>query len=170
MMNIVVASDTHGRADRLAEVLRRAGADVLLFLGDGLRDLAVVDEARVTVRAVRGNCDWFWGESAPEARLESFGKYRVFMTHGHRYGVKSGIEHAAAAAAENGADVLLYGHTHVPFEQTLPVGRELLGGRVLQKPLLVVCPGSLGEPQRGTPTFATLTVRENGVLAGFGEL
>ena len=170
MMNIVVASDTHGRADRLAEVLRRTGADVLLFLGDGLRDLAVVDEARVTVRAVRGNCDWFSGESAPEARLEIFGKYRVFMTHGHRYGVKGGIEHAVVAAAENGADVLLYGHTHEPLEKTLPAGTPLLGGKMLSKPLLVVCPGSLGEPQRGMPTFATLTVRENGVLAGFGEL
>lgn len=169
-MDILVISDTHGRADRVTEVLNRTRAGVLLFLGDGLRDLGVVDEGKITVRAVRGNCDWFTGDSAPEARLEVFGKYRMFLTHGHRYGVKSGIEHAIAAAAANDADVLLYGHTHVPLEKTVPTGTELLGGKALQKPLLVVCPGSLGQPQRGAPTFATLTVRENGVLAGFGEL
>lgn len=53
-------------------MLRRTGADVLLFLGDGLRDLSVVDE-RVTVRAVCGNCDLFMMADAPVLRLEIFG-------------------------------------------------------------------------------------------------
>ena len=143
-MDIVIASDTHGRVERLAEVLRRTRADVLLFLGDGLRDLAVVDEG-VTVRAVRGNCDWFSMADAPDLRLEIFGGVRILMMHGHRYGVKGGLDAALAVAVENGADVLLYGHTHVPFEKTFPVGMPLSSGCTLQKPLLVVCPGSLGE-------------------------
>jgi len=119
-MDILIISDTHGRAERLAEVLRRTGADVLLFLGDGLRDLGVVDEG-VTVRAVRGNCDWSAMADAPELRLEIFGGVRILMMHGHRYNVKGGIEGALAVAAENEADVLLYGHTHVPLEKTLSV-------------------------------------------------
>ena len=168
-MDIVIASDTHGKAERLAEVMRRTGAVVLLFLGDGLRDLHVVDES-VTVRAVRGNCDWSLTADAPELRLEIFGGVRILMMHGHRYGVKGDLAEALAVAAENEADVLLYGHTHVPFEKTFPVGTPLLRGGTLQKPLLAVCPGSLGEPLRGDATFATLTVRKNGILAGFGKL
>ncbi|MBO7341867.1 MAG: hypothetical protein J6U87_04205, partial [Clostridia bacterium] len=67
------------------------------------------------------------------------------------------------------ADVLLHGHTHVAFEKTYPVGARI-GSTVLTKPLLVLCPGSLGQPPDGHPTFATLTLAENGVLAGFGRL
>ncbi len=165
-MVLLVASDTHGRTARLAEAVKRAGARYLLFLGDGAREADTVTE--LPVIAVRGNCD-FGREDLPLTRVECFSKYRIFMTHGHTLGVKSSPEAAIGAAAREGADVLLYGHTHVPYEAMLPAGRPIMGG-VLQKPLLVVCPGSLGEPHDGIPTFATLTVRENGILAGFGKL
>lgn len=169
-MDILIVSDTHGKSDRLAEVVARVRPTVLLFLGDGLRDLAVVDENEVTVRAVRGNCDWFMASDLPLSRVEVFGSTRIFMTHGHALGVKGGLSRALVAAAAANADVLLYGHTHVPLEQTYPAGYLLDSGERLEKPLLVVCPGSLGEPRDRTPTFATLTIRENGILAGFGKL
>ena len=169
-MDILVVSDTHGKSARLTEVMAKTGADVLLFLGDGLRDLSVIDEAAVTLRAVRGNCDWFCATDLPLSRVEVFGGVRIFMTHGHALGVKGSISHAVAAAAAADADVLLYGHTHIPHEQTLGAGTVLENGEVLTKPLLVVCPGSLGDPARGKPSFATLTIRQNGILAGFGEI
>ena len=101
--------------------------------------------------------------------MEDFGATRFFLTHGHRYGVKYSTEALAAAAGAAGADVALYGHTHVPYTATLPAGATV-GGVVLAKPLLLLCPGSLGEPRGGAPSFATVTVRPNGILAGFGEL
>lgn len=166
-MDILIVSDTHGRRDRLSEVLRRNGAGVLLFLGDGLRDLEVVPE-EVTVRAVRGNCD-FTGRDVPEVRVENFGTCRIFMTHGHRFGVKGSLVSATLAAVEADADILLYGHTHVPFGRILPAGFEI-GGRILQKPLQVFCPGSLGEPRDGVPAFGTLTLRNGVPLFGRGQL
>ena len=36
----------------------------------------------------------------------------VPMTHGHLFGVKSGYERIAEYAADRGADVVLFGHTH----------------------------------------------------------
>ena len=164
-MDIVVISDTHGRTDRLSEIMRRTNCGILLFLGDGLRDLQVVRDD-VTVRAVRGNCD-FYGADIPETRLEVFGPYRVFMTHGHRYSVKLGLGAAIGAAARANADVLLYGHTHVPEVTHLHAGDQV-GGVVLQKPLTVLCPGSLGAPKDGRPTFATLTLRNEGILPSIG--
>ena len=83
--------------------------------------------------------------------------------------MKYSTEALAAAAGAAGADVALYGHTHVPYTATLPAGATA-GGVVLAKPLLLLCPGSLGEPRGGAPSFATVTVRPNGILAGFGEL
>ena len=166
-MEILVVSDTHGRASRLSEILERTNADTLLFLGDGLRDLSVVP-AGVAVYAVRGNCD-FMGFDTPDARLEIFDTCRVFMTHGHRYGVKSSLSAAIRAAAERSADVLLYGHTHVPLEKSLPAGYTV-DGVTLQKPLLVLCPGSLGDPRDGSPTFGRLMIGKSGILTGLGKL
>ncbi len=167
-MNILVASDTHGRADLLQTAVERARPDLILFLGDGLRDLAALGTDTPTC-AVRGNCDFFGLDDTPEQSTREIGRYRIFMTHGHRYGVKSSLESAIAAALAREADVLLYGHTHIPFEKTLPRGTAM-GGTVSEKPLLVLCPGSLGNPHDGRPSFATLEIREGGLLAGFGHL
>ena len=167
-LTLLVVSDTHGRADLLCEAARRAKPDLVLFLGDGLRDLSALPDD-VSVRAVRGNCDWYTAEDAPLVRVETVANVRLYLTHGHTQGVKSGLDTAVAAAAAANADVLLYGHTHVPRELTLPAGAAA-GGSVLQKPLLVLCPGSLGEPPDCHPSFATLTLAPGGVLAGFGTL
>ncbi len=167
-LTLLVTSDTHGRADLLELAFRRTRPDGVLFLGDGLRDLNILP-ADTTLRAVCGNCDWTAREDAPPVRVEQIAGYRIYMTHGHLQGVKLSLDAAIENAAAAGADVLLYGHTHVPFEKTYSVGTQI-GNAVLRKPLLVLCPGSLGQPPDGHPSFATLTLAEGGVLAGFGKL
>lgn len=167
-LTYLVASDTHGRADCLFEAFLRARPDGVLFLGDGLRDLSILP-CDIALRTVRGNCDWTTRTDAPPVRVEDIAGYRIYMTHGHLQGVKHSLDSAIADAAAAGADVLLYGHTHVPYEKTYSVG-ALIGKTVLEKDLLVLCPGSLGHPLDAHPTFATLTLAEGGVLAGFGQL
>jgi putative phosphoesterase len=130
-----------------------------------VRDLSALDDA-LPVRAVCGNCDFFGISDLPDRRVEEIGGYRFFLTHGHRYGVKYSLEAAMLAAADAGADVLLYGHTHIPYEKTLAAGSRI-GDITLAKPLLVLCPGSLGDADA---SFATLTVQRGGILAGFGKL
>ena len=152
-MDFLIVSDTHGRYERLAELLERTHADTVLFLGDGLRDLAVVPDD-FTLRAVRGNCDFFAPEDTPDERLEVFGATRILMMHGHRYHVKSGLGAALAAAADSEADVLLYGHTHRAEERYLS-----------EDGLLVVNPGSIGRPQSGDPSYAILDILPSGDVA-----
>ena len=166
-MDFLIISDTHGRADRVQELLQRSRADVLLFLGDGLRDLSLVPD-EITLRTVRGNCDFFGLSDVPDERLEVFGATRIFMTHGHRYHVKSGLGAALSAAIARDADVLLFGHTHRAEILQFSAGDELVG-TILQKPLTVLNPGSLGQPPDGKPTFGTLTVRPGGILPSIGE-
>ena len=167
MSEILIFSDSHGNPDRVAEVLNRNGARHVFFLGDGLRDLAFAPFGSRCLYAVRGNCDWTGLDDTPDEDVEIIDGVRIFYTHGHKYGVKSGLGAAIAAAASRGADVLLYGHTHRAFEQTLPAGTPLANGTSLAKPLLILCPGALGDR---AGSFATLTIRGGVMLAGFGEI
>ena len=162
-MDILIISDSHGRVDNIREVTERCrGAKEILFLGDGLRDIdaAWLDSAI----CVRGNCDMFGAQDLPDERILRFGEYTVMMIHGHTYSVKSGIERAAAVAAQRGADMLVFGHTHTPFDKLLPEGSEI-GGVLLQKPLRLFNPGALKDG-----SFGTLTLRNGAPLTSFGKI
>ena len=39
----------------------------------------------------------------------------MFLTHGHRYQVNFGLQTLEEAARLRGADIAMYGHTHVPM-------------------------------------------------------
>lgn len=114
-MELLIVSDAHGDTRAL---LRAAAlhpqAEALIFLGDGVRDVPALAEAnpRLRIYAVRGNCDY--GSLEPEDGLAAFGGVLFYYTHGHRYEVKSGLDALARAAAARGADVALFGHTHIP--------------------------------------------------------
>ena len=162
-MEILIISDSHGRVDNLREVAERCKTvKEILFLGDGLRDIeaAWLDSAI----CVRGNCDMFGADDYPAERILRFGEYTVMMMHGHTYSVKSGFDRAAVAAAERGADLLVFGHTHQKTDLYLPDGSEI-GGVVLQKPLRVFNPGALKDG-----SFGVLTLREGIALTSFGQL
>ena len=172
-MTVLVISDVHGRGERVEELLARGcHYDGIFFLGDGIRGLneeLCRENGRMLV-TVRGNCDgtmldWM----APEERILSLGEYTVLMMHGHTHGVKHGVERAAAYAASKGADLLLYGHTHIPEEQYLPEGTELLGV-TLKKPLRIMNPGSLGEPTGARPSFGVIELRRGQMLLSHGQL
>jgi len=120
-MRILVISDSHGNAGRFRLALEaQPSAKTVLFLGDGLReaeDIANRFPDR-TFYAVRGNCDFFAASltaNTPETREEIFGGKKIFMTHGHIYGVKGGCGRLEDAAKACGADIALFGHTHIPY-------------------------------------------------------
>ncbi len=170
-MKILVISDTHGGRANIDEVLsRHQNYDMLLFLGDGLRDLGA-DPPRGLV-ALRGNCDGLLQLGAASAALEQMidaDGFKILMMHGHEHGVKAGIERAAEYAAKRGADVLLYGHTHIPCERYFPEGAQI-GQTVLSKPLHVFNPGSLGLPHGASPTFGVIEVRRGQILFSHGKI
>lgn len=64
---------------------------------------------------------------ASASALAPFGGVLFYYTHGHLYGVKSGLTELAEAADARGAQSALFGHTH---RQTL----EKRGGVVLFNP------------------------------------
>ena len=172
---LCILSDSHGHPDAVAEAIRRARPDGVLFAGDGLRDLSYVEIPNNALWAVRGNCDWMAlplliGGSLcipTDEELILWEGLRILLCHGHTLGVKSGLSVAAAHAASRGADVLVFGHTHAPLERRIPAG-ETVGGVVLEKDLYLFNPGSIGDGLE--PTFGTLTVRDGVPLFGHGKL
>ena len=59
---------------------------------------------------MRGNNDLM--SSEPEHIVLSAENRKIFMTHGHMYGVRQGTRHLCRAAKAAGCDIALYGHTH----------------------------------------------------------
>lgn len=174
-MTLLIISDSHGRPDRIDEAIRRVKPDGILFAGDGLRDLTRLEIPEgCPLWAVSGNCDWLSspliiGGSVfqPETEeLITVEGVRILLMHGHKYDVKSGPTRAICRAMELEADVLVFGHTHMPTEFRLtPDGARNLYG--VQKPLTVFNPGSLGDRDG---SFGTVTIRGGQVLCGHGNL
>ncbi len=158
-MYALIFSDSHGKTYNMQEVIdRQTGApNAVFFLGDGLHDLDTLESGRAELYCVRGNCDVF-APFEDEEQTVVFDGLRIFMTHGHRYMVKSGFAVAAEKALKKGADILLFGHTHQPICILVRAG-EKVGDTVAKKDLWIFNPGSVREGY-----FGTLTVKNGQVL------
>lgn len=121
-MKCIVLSDTHGYIDTAREALRRnPDAEVVFFLGDGIEDIEFLSDSYKNVAwlVVRGNCDRspvFRGNMVKSVDSITLMDKKIVFTHGNLYGVKSGIGGLVALARDEGADIVLFGHTHTPCE------------------------------------------------------
>ena len=129
-ISLVVTADTHvpRRARDLPHVLWRAieDADLVVHAGDWV-DVALLDELERRARrllAVYGNNDHGpLRERLPEvARAEVEG---VRLAVVHETGDAKGRE-ARCAARFPGTDVLVFGHSHIPWDTTAANGLRLL--------------------------------------------
>lgn len=117
-MKIIVFSDSHGNFNALYRVMEmHRDARAFFHLGDGQRELDDIEALypEKEFYSVCGNCDLASLKQAT-GLTEIAGK-RIMFTHGHMYGVKSGIGALVTSARKNGADIVLYGHTHIPYEE-----------------------------------------------------
>lgn len=162
-VEFLIFSDSHGRFGAMQAALdrQRRAPDGVLFLGDGLADTDRLSLGHSQLFAVRGNCDLYWDPSVKTEELLGFEGHRILITHGHHYGVKDGTGALISHAAECGADIVLFGHTHEPIYTVIPAGKALL-----DRPMHLFNPGSIG--QRGS--FGTLTLRGGDVLLSHGRV
>ena len=117
-MRILVVSDVHGNSRALCQAIEsQPTARTVLFLGDGLRQAedAAQRYPDRTFYMVPGNCDL--AATGPFTRQEVFGGKRFFFTHGHKFNVKYGLYTIDLAAREAKADIVLFGHTHTPYQE-----------------------------------------------------
>ena len=112
-MRLLVFSDSHGVAYYMRQaLLAHPEADMIIFLGDGERDLDSVEfeiNGRPLVK-VRGNCDF--GSHLNAVEIIRAGGKTVYITHGFAEHVKHGISELMDTARGYNADIVLFGHTH----------------------------------------------------------
>lgn len=149
-MKIGVTGDTHGSQIIIRRLLANAPAvDCWLHTGDFARDAVyLAKESGLPVTVVSGNCDAFRAEAKMDEFLPFEGHF-VWLTHGHKY-LRIGVEELAFWGERFEADVVVFGHTHVPLI-------SYVGNRLLLNPGSPVLPRS----SEG-PTFAVLTLK-NGI-------
>ena len=144
----LIAADTHERTTFLIETIEKLGnIDGLIHLGDHTADAEEVSFVypKLPIFCVRGNNDW--GREPSEQMLNLQGN-RVFLTHGHRYRVKRGLDLLIDAAREKEADIVLFGHTHQ-------------GHLERQGNLWIVNPGAMYHRQYAVMTLEEETVQIN---------
>lgn len=162
MMKILVASDIHGSAyycRKMIEAYKREEADRLLLLGDilyhGPRNdlpkeyapkqvIAMLNEMKEEICAVRGNCDTEVDQMVLEFpiladySLWMVGEHCIYATHGH-------VFHRDHLPPLKKNDILLHGHTHIYCA-------DQCAGH------LIINPGSVSIPKGGNPpTYGVLT-------------
>lgn len=150
-MKILIVSDTHGKDEYLFNTLQKVSPiDLLIHLGDiGGHEDYINSISQCPVEMVSGNCDIFNG--LPKEKMILIGKYKVMLTHGNMYDVRNGTYKIKEAARSRQANIVMFGHTHVPLID-------------LKEDIWAINPGSLALPrQRGRiPTFIIMDIDANG--------
>ncbi|MCL2342986.1 MAG: metallophosphoesterase [Firmicutes bacterium] len=144
-MKIAVFSDSHGQTRDMLRAIQASRPDVIFHLGDVCRDTAPIGQAfpDIPLYAVRGNCDFAAREET--VLFLTLGGTRFFLTHGHLYGVKSGLYDLIDTAKKRGADAVLFGHTHRAHMR-------------FDRGMYVINPGAAGSS--GVRSWAELDVNE----------
>ncbi|HEY8422135.1 MAG TPA: metallophosphoesterase [Thermoclostridium sp.] len=150
MTKILVMSDTHGDTTLAEKALRmNPDVDIVIHLGDYCKDVDRLQQLYPDIRFeyVYGNCDFMIGNVPVEKLIEVEGQ-RIFLTHGHRYSVKWGIEKLQDKAHNDNIQLLLFGHTHMQ-QLTYGPGHIILN------------PGSISEPRGNDEESYAIVIIDN---------
>lgn len=158
-MKILAVSDSHGRWGALYNVIASyPDAKIVIHLGDGNDDLERIRDRfpdKIMV-GVAGNCDYFSASGVSSSGILTVEDKNIFFTHGHNYRVKSGESLVEQAALARGADICLFGHTHIPFT-------------AYRNGLYIMNPGSVGHPRDGVPTCGLIDISPAGIVTRIME-
>lgn len=150
-MRILIISDTHRATKNAIAAIEKVGKiDMCLHLGDVEFDAEILKaHLDCPLYMVSGNNDFL--RMFPEELELNIGKYKVFMTHGHRYLVNFGTERLKEEALSRGADIAIYGHTHKPIIWE-------------NDDITILCPGSISYPRQNKrkKTFILMEIDNNG--------
>ncbi len=150
MKRVLVLSDSHGNVGRMETAVEATKPDLIIHLGDCITDARELQERypRIRMEMVPGNCDCSLDDS--ERMLVIEGHY-VMLCHGHTRQVKNHVFSLLMAAKEKGAELALFGHTHMVF-QDWHEGVRLYN------------PGSIGSPGLHIPpSYGVITFTEKDI-------
>lgn len=155
MAKYIVFSDSHGKNDRMYDIIRKNQDQIdglfhLGDVGDAAEELSLMVKGPVYL--VRGNCDTY--SSLRTENVFRLHGHKIAMTHGYNQHVERGVDVLKYWALQNEADVVLYGHTHVPFVEQ-------------SSQMTVLNPGSISRPRQSgfECTYAWMEFLPNGEIS-----
>ena len=112
-MKILFMSDSHNHFSLLVEMMEREKPERVFAMGDYTKDFEELSYlySEIPFEIVKGNCD-FWDHHFSEEKLVFLKGKRIFLTHGHLYGVKSSYDSLRQMGKNMKCDIILFGHTH----------------------------------------------------------
>ena len=148
-MRILVVSDSHRDYFSLRKVvMSQSQAEIIFHLGDGENDVETLklEFPHKHIIAVRGNCDY--PSTFNISEVFTVEGIKIFATHGHEYYVKSGYEEVINEGKKQNANIVLFGHTHLPYENYIDE-------------MYILNPGSV-KGYKGT--YATIDITKQGIV------
>ena len=150
LMKVIVVSDTHGRIDDFVNKLNSVEKpQLIIHLGDYVEDGEKIGSiTNVDTIIVKGNGDYLNKKYKYDEVLDIGGK-RFFITHGHKYGVKYGLTNLMYRGEKLEAEIILFGHTHVPLI-------------IKESDIMIMNPGSVSYPRgiERRKTFGIIDIGE----------
>lgn len=148
-MRLGIISDTHGNKISIRQSIAAAGSVAMwLHAGDYCTDGQLLAELTgLPVVTAAGNCDGRGATAKIDEFLDIGGK-KIWLTHGHRYDVKYGLDELLYWGRQYQTDIIVYGHTHIPIVKW-------------HDNIMIFNPGSAGEPRyRGMGTCGVIELTE----------
>lgn len=118
-MKALIISDSHKDFKSIQTAVdNNSDISLIIHAGDVQQDVEDIlcVYPNIPCAYVLGNNDFnIWG--VPYDRFFEFCGKKIFLTHGHNYGVKLSNAAVIKEAKNRGADVCIFGHTHSRFLQ-----------------------------------------------------
>ncbi|SDZ67490.1 hypothetical protein SAMN05421736_1304 [Evansella caseinilytica] len=148
-MKALIMSDSHGWDKEVAEVVHRHQQEVDVIFHCGDSELSIANPLFKQVLSVSGNCDF--GEDFPAEIIKKINGVTFYISHGHLLNVKMNAMNLLYKGEEHGADIVCFGHTHVPVA-------------FQEKNIVFINPGSMRLPRQHTAgTYVLLKVEDDQV-------
>jgi uncharacterized protein len=147
MAKILIISDSHRWTDEVTEIKSKHQSEVALMIHCGDSELSADHNAMSGFVTVRGNCDY--DQRFKEEVVVDIAGHKILVTHGHLFNVKSTLIRLYYRAKEMGANIVLFGHSHM-------LGVEQIDD------ILFINPGSIKLPRgRKERTYCVLELNQN---------
>ncbi|MEE1047632.1 MAG: YfcE family phosphodiesterase [Clostridia bacterium] len=150
-MKALIMSDSHKAFSAVCSVIdANPDINMIIHAGDVHRDVEDIMDAypMIPCAYVLGNNDFsVW--DVPYDRFFEWGGKKIFLTHGHNYGVKLSPARVVKEAKKLGADICIFGHTHTKYFD--------------DNDIIVINPGSV------LRSYAILTIENGKAMVEFKE-
>ena len=116
MKKILVLSDSHSYFDEALRIFEKEKPGIVIGAGDGIKDIEELSNIypKAEYYMVKGNCDYF-DRSHNEENLFEIDNIKIFLTHGHLYGVKRSLSSIKEIGKKLNVSLIVFGHTHKPY-------------------------------------------------------